>query len=77
MKLLGMKNCYDGKYLHGYELTYGQLTDLAVAEGDMVVTGDPIGKVAAPTMYYSVEGTNVYFKLTKDGVPVDPMSRLG
>ena len=22
MKLLGMKNCYDGKYLHGYELTY-------------------------------------------------------
>ena len=61
----------------GYELTYGQLTDLAVAEGDMVVTGDPIGKVAAPTMYYSVEGTNVYFKLTKDGVPVDPMSRLG
>ena len=61
----------------GYELTYGQLTDLAVAEGDMVVTGDPVGKVAVPTMYYSVEGTNVYFKLTKDGVPVDPMSRLG
>lgn len=61
----------------GYELTYGQLTDLAVAEGDMVITGDLIGKVAAPTMYYSVEGTNVYFKLTKDGVPVDPMSRLG
>ena len=61
----------------GYELTYGQLTDLSVAEGDMVVTGDPVGKVAAPTMYYSVEGTNVYFKLTKDGVPVDPMSRLG
>lgn len=26
----------------GYELTYGQLTDLAVAEGDMVVTGDPV-----------------------------------
>ena len=61
----------------GYELTYGQLTDLSVAEGDMVVTGDPVGKVAAPTMYYSVEGTNVYFNLTKDGVPVDPMSRLG
>ncbi|HJA92215.1 MAG TPA: peptidoglycan DD-metalloendopeptidase family protein [Candidatus Eisenbergiella merdipullorum] len=61
----------------GYELTYGQLTDLSVAEGDMVTTGELIGKVAAPTMYYSVEGTNVYFKLTKDGVPVDPMSRLG
>ena len=60
----------------GYELTYGQLTDLAVDVGDMVATGDLIGNVAAPTMYYSVEGTNVYFKLTKDGVPVDPMSRL-
>ena len=60
----------------GYELTYGQLTDLAVAEGDMVVTGDPVGKVAAPTMYYSVEGTNVYFKLTKDGVPVYSQLRV-
>ena len=61
----------------GYELTYGQLADLAVSEGDIVAVGDLIGSVAAPTMYYSVEGTNVYFKLTKDGVPVDPMSRLG
>ena len=61
----------------GYELTYGQLKDLAVSEGDMVETGDLVGSVAAPTMYYSVEGANVYFKLTKDGIPVDPMSRLG
>ena len=61
----------------GYELTYGQLKDLAVSEGDMVETGDLVGSVAAPTMYYSVEGANVYFKLTKDGTPVDPMSRLG
>ena len=61
----------------GYELTYGQLKDLAVSEGDMVETGDLIGSVAAPTMYYSVEGANVYFKLTKDGTPVDPMSRVG
>ena len=61
----------------GYELTYGQLADLAVSEGDIVAVGDLIGSVAAPTMYYSVERTNVYFKLTKDAVPVDPMSRLG
>lgn len=60
----------------GYELTYGQLTDLTVAEGDVVTTGEIIGKVAAPTMYYSVEGCNVYFKLTKDGQPVNPMNRL-
>lgn len=54
----------------GYELTYGQLTDLTVAEGDVVTTGEIIGKVAEPTKYYSVEGCNVYFKLTKDGQPV-------
>ena len=38
--------------------------------------GDGIGTVAAPTKYYSLEGTNVYFKLTKDGEPVNPMSKL-
>ena len=60
----------------GYELTYGQLTDLTVAEGDVVTTGEIIGKVAEPTKYYSVEGGNVYFKLTKDGQPVNPLNRL-
>ncbi len=59
----------------GYELTYGQLEELAVAQGDRVSAGDLIGKVAAPTIYYSEEGPNVYFKLTKDGTPVDPLSR--
>ena len=61
----------------GYELTYGQLTDLTVSEGNYVTCGEIIGKVAEPTKYYSVEGTNVYFKLTKDGQPVNPLSRLG
>ena len=60
----------------GYELTYGQLTDLTVAEGDVVTTWEIIGKVAEPTKYYSVEGCNVYFKLTKDGQPVNPLNRL-
>lgn len=59
----------------GYELTYGQLEELAVAEGDRVSAGDLVGKVAAPTIYYSEEGSNVYFKLTKDGNPVDPLTR--
>ena len=59
----------------GYELTYGQLEELAVAEGDRVSAGDLVGKVAAPTIYYSEEGSNVYFKLTKDGTPVDPLTR--
>lgn len=59
----------------GYELTYGQLEEIAVAEGDRVSAGDMVGKVAAPTIYYSEEGPNVYFKLTKDGTPIDPLKR--
>ena len=59
-----------------YELTYGQLENITVSEGSYVQVGDGIGTVAAPTKYYSTEGTNVYFKLTKDGEPVNPLSKL-
>ncbi len=61
---------------NGYELTYGQLENITVSEGSYVAVGDGIGTVASPTKYYSVEGTNVYFKLTKDGQPVNPMTKL-
>ncbi len=61
---------------NGYELTYGQLKDITVSEGGFVSQGEIIGSVAAPTKYFSVEGCNVYFKLTKDGVPVNPMTKL-
>lgn len=55
----------------GYLATYGQLKNLEVEEGDFVKAGDVIGSVAAPTKYYSVEGTNLYFQIAKDGVPVN------
>lgn len=61
---------------NGYEVTYGQLANILVSEGSYVAKGDVIAQVAAPTKYYSVEGTNVYFSLTKDGEPINPMSRL-
>ena len=61
---------------NGYELTYGQLTDITLGEGDVVSAGDVVGKVAKPTIYYSVEGSNVYFKLTKDGEPMNPLGRM-
>lgn len=61
---------------NGYELTYGQLENITVSEGSYVNVGDGIGTVANPTKYYSLEGTNVYFKLTKDGEPVNPLSKL-
>ena len=60
----------------GYEATYGQLSNILVTEGSYVSAGDVIAEVSAPTKYFSVEGTNVYFKLTKDGEPVNPLSRL-
>ena len=61
---------------NGYEVTYGQLANVLVSEGSYVSAGDMIAQVAAPTRYYSVEGTNVYFMLTKDGEPINPMSCL-
>lgn len=52
---------------NGYQAIYGQLTDLDVAEGDTVTKGSIIGYVAAPTIYYSEEGSNLYFAMKKDG----------
>ena len=60
----------------GYEAVYGQSKELAVKEGDMVDAGTLIGYVSEPTKYYTVEGSNLYFQLLKDGNPVDPMSYL-
>lgn len=56
----------------GYQVTYGQLREIQVKKDSYVNPGDVIGSVAAPTKYYSVEGTNLYFKMTKDGEPVNP-----
>ncbi len=61
---------------NGYEVTYGQLKDIAVSKGDYVKKGNILGYVSAPTKYYSVEGTNVYFALTLNKEPVDPMGEL-
>ena len=60
----------------GYEIAYGQLSNIQIKEGDLVEKGDYIADVATPTKYYSVEGDNVYFSLKKDGEPVNPMTKL-
>lgn len=62
---------------NGYELTYGQLKEVSVKEGDVVEDGGLIGYVSEPSKYYCEEGSNLYFKLTKDGTPVDPFLFLG
>ena len=60
----------------GYTVIYGQLKELNFGVGDMVESGQVVGYVSEPTKYYSVEGSNVYFQLLKDGVPVDPTEIL-
>lgn len=56
----------------GYQATYGQLNNIHVTVGSYVEAGENIASVAAPTKYFSVEGSNLYFQLTKDGEPVNP-----
>lgn len=62
---------------NGYSLVYGQLQeDVTVEVGDTVEAGTVLGKVADPTKYYSVEGSNLYFQVIKDKDTVDPMDLL-
>ena len=60
----------------GYSAVYGQLKEVLYKEGAFVESGNAIGYVAEPTKYYSVEGSNLYFQLLKDGEPVDPMKYM-
>ena len=61
---------------NGYRLTYGQLKELAVSQGDIVESGAVLGYVSEPTKYYTKEGSNLYFEMTKDETPVDPILYL-
>lgn len=61
---------------NGYKATYGQLQNMDLSIGSIVKKGDTIGEVANPTMYYSIEGSNLYFKMEKDGQAVDPLNYL-
>lgn len=70
-----------GKYVimdlgGGYELTLGQLANLTIGSGDTVKKEQKIGTVAEPSKYYSVEGSNIYLKLTRNGESLNPMNYL-
>ena len=58
---------------NGYQATYGQLKDITVEPGQTVESGTILGYVNDPTKYYVKEGANLYFAMTKDGNPIDPM----
>lgn len=59
-----------------YTVTYGQLKDVAVGEGDPVSEGQVIGKIAKPTKYYTEEGANLYFQVKEKDQTVNPMILL-
>ena len=61
---------------NGYELFYGQLKEVPVKVGDYVEAKSVLGYVSQPTKYYSVEGSNVYFEMRKDGQPIKPVEFL-
>ena len=60
----------------GYTAIYGQLKELTFDKGDDVECGQVVGYVSEPTKYYSVEGSNLYFAMKKDGKPIDPTEYL-
>lgn len=61
---------------NGYEAYYGQLENVDVAVGDTVRQGQIIGTVSTPTRFYSIEGSHLNFRVTRDGDPVDPLDYL-
>ena len=61
---------------NGYHAIYGQLKDVMVHADDVVAAGTVLGYIKEPTKYYSKEGANLYFAMTKDGECIDPVLYL-
>ena len=63
----------------GFKAYYGQLnSDTLEKDVDTyVAAGDVLGYVDVPTKYYAEEGSNIYFAMTRDGQPVNPMDYVG
>lgn len=61
---------------NGYQAVYGQLRDAAYQPDEYVEAGSVLGYVSEPTKYYSTEGANLYFALSKDNTPLDPLQYL-
>lgn len=57
----------------GYLLKYGQIDTPTVGVGDIVNKGQAIATITAPTKYYKVEGSSLYFQMLKDNKPTDPV----
>ena len=61
---------------NGYQVIYGQLDEVLVKENDVVTAGSVLGYVGEPSRFYTKEGCNLYFAMTKDGESIDPILYL-
>lgn len=61
---------------NGYQAVYGQLKDVLVEKGDVVSAGTVLGYINEPSRFYTEEGSNLYFAMTKDGKSIDPILYL-
>lgn len=61
---------------NGYQAIYGQLKDVPFTAEEYVTAGTALGYINEPTKYYTKEGANLYFALTKDGASLDPLQYL-
>lgn len=61
---------------NGYTVTYGQLKNVKVTKGQTIQEGDVIGKVGAPTKYFTEEGSHLYFQVMENEETVDPLLLL-
>lgn len=59
-----------------FTVSYGQLQDVNVSQGDTVSEGQVIGKIAKPSKYYAEEGSNLYFQVKEKKKTVNPMLLL-
>lgn len=58
---------------NGYQAIYGQMQNVSVSEGDVITKAQQIGEVGPVSSYYEKEGTHLYFAMTKDDEPVNPI----
>lgn len=61
---------------NGYKAIYGQLMNIAVKPGDEVAKATIIGQVAPVSDYFRKEGTNLFFEVTKNDKPVNPVTLI-
>ena len=63
---------------NGWFTTYSQLQDhILVEEGDVVTKDQVIGGVGEPSIFYTLLGSHLSFRVTRDGTAVNPLIVLG